>query len=241
MGIKIWKKRIGTILLSVALSAGFLSPAMAAGTKTVSTTKTKSTYYTAQKVANARENISLYGWAADEKNSAVSQAEVYLSMGLDELWKMVPSQNIPRSYGVNQPDGCLNCGTRINSYGIYPYRFHGDTIDWKLECPSCRVQFPTNNFKAYYEGGLDSNGNFDPVLAKQHNDQLIAKGQEGNLVNKSGLHMDDPKWGVDDGMGYGYNPSATADGGKPYTYVAYYAHWALWYGTGTPSILQRCV
>ncbi|MCI2125616.1 MAG: heparinase II/III-family protein [Prevotella sp.] len=224
--------------------------------------KCRSSYYTEERVRNAAENIQKYTWARKEKDEAVACAERWLADfngDYARIWDMMPSQKIPRSFAVNSLKGCLVCGTEINKYGNYSYLYDKHKIDWKLTCPNCHLTFPTNDFKSYYEGGLDSDGRFDPEKARRHNDALLRKGERGNLVNMyavKGLTADqlkdlkaagasdsiihritnDLNWGVDDGMGYHFNPSDKEKYGDPYTYVAYYAHWVIWYWRVMPML-----
>ncbi|HBN85088.1 MAG TPA: hypothetical protein DDZ89_14735, partial [Clostridiales bacterium] len=174
--------------------------------------KTRSTYYTDEKVAAARRNVEIYDWANSTKNAVVSRADSYVALGYEYLWNLVTPQSIPRGYGVNQTYGCLNCGNAIDAYGNYPYRADHVADPWKLECPNCRMKFPTNDFGAYYESGKDEHGIFNPELA----DRSL-------LVNTS-YPEKGASWGVDDGYGY------THTNGRRYTFIAYYNHWHLWHG-----------
>lgn len=217
--------------------------------------KTRSSFYTEEKVRNAAENIRSYAWASQQKDAILKRAKQYLAdfnNDYRQIWSLAPSQEIPRSFAVNSLSGCLVCGTAINRYGNYSYLYDKHDIDWKLTCPHCHVTFPTNDFKAYYEGGLERDGKFSRSKARETNDKLIKKGKRGNLVNlytingisprritelkAAGVSDDiihkittDPKWGVDDGMGYHFNPADKEKYGNPYTYVAYYSHWVIWY------------
>lgn len=191
--------------------------------KALSPSKTKASYYTSAKVATARQNIEQYSWAAQVKQDAITQADKYLALGYDKLWSSVTSQLLPRSYGVNQPLGCLKCGKEIDNYGNYPYQHDHANNPWKLTCPNCHYQFPTNDFESYYELGLNEKGEFIPELAKSKNDELVAAGETGYLVNVLYPEMGED-WGVDDG--YGYRDPIS---GKLYTFIPYYIHWALWY------------
>jgi oligo-alginate lyase len=216
-------KDYGLILLT-ALSTGeaYIIASLTYNEKTISASykikvvktlnsKTRSTYYTLERVQTARNNIQKYKWAENMKNSVVNQANKYLKLGYDNLWNLVTPQSIPRSYAVNQKIGCLNCGKKIDDYGAYPYILDATNSTFKLECPSCHMKFPTNDFKAYYESGKNKQGIFDPKLAKK-----------SLLVNKA-YPEKGSRWGVDDGNGY-------VDGkGNRFSYIAYYNHWGLWY------------
>lgn len=221
-----------------------------------------SSYYTEERVRNAAENIRKYAWARKEKEETVARADRWLANFNGDyvrIWDMMPSQKIPRSFAVNSLNGCLVCGKAINKYGNYSYLYDKHKIDWKLTCPNCHLTFPTNDFKSYYEGGLERDGNFNPEKARQYNDGLLQKGESGNLVNlyavrgltarqlkdlktagvsDSTIHRitTDPDWGVDDGMGYHFNPLDKDKYGDPYTYVAYYSHWVIWYWNVMPML-----
>ena len=168
-----------------------------------------------------RKEKNLY-FSQEDKEKLIRDASPYLALTYEEIWHSVTSQMVPRSYALTNPQtiGCPVCGRDVASYGNYPYLLNFTNAPWKLTCPSCKTQFPTNDFKSYYEGGLDEQGFFDPDLAKAHNDELIAAGETGNLVNL--LYLDKgEKWGVDDSTGF------IADNGQKYTFVAYYNYFYL--------------
>jgi len=169
-----------------------------------------------------RQNADKYEWARNMRDEAVREADRYLSLGLERLWRIVPPQSLPRSYGVNQRLGSPVTGKAIDAFGNYPYTADVIREPWKIKDPSSGYVFPTNDFAAYYESGLDERGTFDPKRA----DRRL-------LVNT--LYPDKgPDWGVDDGFGW------RDENGNPYTFVAYYVHWFLWCtGTGfIPNALK---
>lgn len=183
-------------------------------TSPVAGSKTRATYYTPDKVAAARSNVQQYPWAAVLRDEAVAKADHYLSNGLDFLWSSVPAQTLPRSYGVNQQLGSPITGRAIDQFGNYPYTADPLQQPWKIVDPSSGYTFPTNDFGAYYNSGLDEHGVFRPELADR---SLLVN----TLYPEKGA-----TWGVDDGFGW-------VDGqGNRYTFIAYYVHWFLWYKTG---------
>ncbi|GAA3406310.1 carbohydrate binding domain-containing protein [Paenibacillus hodogayensis] len=176
--------------------------------------KTRATYYTPAKVAAARDNVGQYSWAQSVRDGVLVRANKYLAKGLDFLWDSVPGPNLPRSYGVNQVLGSPITGRGIDVYGNYPYKADALNDPWKIVDPSSGYKFPTNDFGAYYRSGLDDHGLFQPALADR---SLLVN----TLYPEKG-----PTWGVDDGFGW------VDDNGNRYTFIAYYTHWFLWYGTG---------
>jgi hypothetical protein len=178
----------------------------------VSSSKTRSTYYTEAKVNNARHNITTYTWAQGARDSAIALADKYVQLGYEALWNAVTAQSLPRSYGVNQQKGSPVTGLDINRFGNYPYTADPINNPWRITDPSSGYQFPTNDFGAYYRSGLNPNGEFDPKLADR---SLLVN----TLYPEKG-----PTWGVDDGFGW------VDEKGDKYTFIAYYLHWNIWYG-----------
>ncbi len=205
--------------------------------------KTWRSYYTDEKVENARENITKYTWARKSKNTAVANADKYVAMGLDRLWEMVPGEGLARSWMIgyiNDPMGyhCPHpdCGVDLRAeYSTYPWIMDPINKPWKITCPNCRKQFPTNDFAKFYELGLDEHGVFDIDLAHTRNDELIAKGEKGYLVNELYPELGED-WGVDDGLGWKtgkYN--GTVEECK--TFIGYYIGRGLWVDNGILTAL----
>ncbi|MEA4832259.1 MAG: heparinase II/III family protein [Oscillospiraceae bacterium] len=203
-------------LLLAPMCAMWAVPSLAASSQPL---KKRATIYTDAKIAAARDNIKKYSWAKSEANSKIADADQLLGRySLEDIWAMIPSQKVFRSYGVNQTYGCLNCGNDIDAYGNYPYIIDYINDPWKVTCPSCGMKFPTNDYYAYYKSGLDENGIFQP-----------SKADRSLLVNTLYPEKGE-KWGVDDGTGY------VAPDGKKYFFVAYYNEYGNWYGILTQMI-----
>ncbi|RAV21064.1 heparinase II/III domain-containing protein [Paenibacillus contaminans] len=177
--------------------------------------KQKSTYYTSEKIAYARRNIAKYEWARRMKDAAVQEAESFMANGMEFLWKSVTPQTLPRGIRVHMELGSPVTGAQfLKEYGTYGWQGNPLTEPWKLTDPSSGFTFPTNDFGAYYESGLDEHGIFRKGLADPR-----------YLVNE--LYPDKgASWGVDDGFGW------IDEEGQKWTFIAYYNHWYLWYGAG---------
>lgn len=192
-------------------------------TSSITNSKTRRTYYTDEKIEAARENISKYDWAKSIKEGAVAEADRYVE-DLDFLWNLVPSQCVPRSFLVNEVNDkyiCPSCKTDLRAeFSNYPWVIDVVNNPWKLKCPKCGILFPTNDFGAYYESGLDEHGIFDPERA----DKSLLKNE---LYEDKG-----EDWGVDDGYGF------VDENGNRHTFIAYYAHWGLWYNSG---VIQKAL
>ncbi|MBO9605719.1 MAG: heparinase II/III family protein [Paenibacillaceae bacterium] len=180
--------------------------------------KTASTFYTAGKITAARDNIAQFAWARSLRDAAVAKADRYAALGYEFLWSVITPQSVPRSYAVNEEAGSPVAGHDIDAYGDYPYQTDPAGNPWKIVDPSSGYQFPTNDYAAYYQSGLNDSGLFDPALA----DRSL-------LVNK--LYPDKgADWGVDDGSGW-----IDGDGNK-FMFVAYYNHWGVWRDFVEPAL-----
>ncbi len=184
--------------------------------------KTRTTYFTAEKIAAARRNIESYAWAADLAAAVQPMADKFVALTDDQLWDSVSTQGVPRSYAVNQDLGSPITGRDIYQFGAYPWRADPISRPWKIVDPSSDYVFPTNDFAAYYASGLDDHANFHRADADP---QFLVN----ELYPERG-----PDWGVDDGFGW------IDDNGAKWTFVAYYNHWFSWYiaqsGTGFSAL-----
>lgn len=185
-------------------------------------------YYTKERLENLRANADTVDWVQKLRTDAVAAAKPWLERSDEELWRAVPGQSLPRTIDVtwdynfpkNPHLGCLNCGDAITKFGNYPYSPDFDNKTFKLTCPNCKVVFPTNDFAAYYESGIDERGLFDPENADK---KLLFNTEHPDPADP--LH----KYGVDDG--YGFVTRGDDGTGKRvdrrYKFVAYYA-WGYW-------------
>jgi hypothetical protein len=57
-------------------------------------------YYNAQRVANLRANVERHDWARRERDRAVAGADRWVKMSDEELWRLIPCQNLPRCIDV---------------------------------------------------------------------------------------------------------------------------------------------
>ena len=152
--------------------------------------KTHSIFFPPERSAAIRSNIEKYRWARDLSQSAVEKAEYWLQLSLDEVWDIMFSSAITRSWFVRS-DGC--CPSCLQSVPMFTWKFDAVKTPWKTCCPHCHEFFPKNDFGRYYLSGLDGRGLFDNSLA------------DPSLVfNTEHPDADDPLhlFGVDDGDGY---------------------------------------
>lgn len=176
--------------------------------------------YTEEKITNARNNCNKFDWAIKIKQSTVKDADYWVNKPDEELWMMIPGQDLPRCIDVtlNREEknpmvyGCLKCRKDILRFGTYPYNPDFVNKPWKLTCPSCGEVFPKNDFGKYYASGIDEHGLFNPEKA----DSTL-------LFNTDHPDPSDPlyKYGVDDGFGY------IDSNGHVNRFIGYYV-WKYW-------------
>jgi len=178
--------------------------------------KDASRLVTAEERANAQQNIMQFPWAEQEQQAAISAAGYWLNMSDDDLWQLIPAQELPRGIHTNKVIGCPNCGDGIVPYGNYPWRhdfWNNDFGRWKIKCPNCGQVYPKNDFKAFYDTALDEHGMFRRALGDRsllHNETCTDTGNPACTV-----HVDD---------GYGM---LDADGNTHFA-IAYYVQWGHW-------------
>ncbi len=77
----------------------------------------------------------------------------------DEIYNIIPGPSVPRTFGTVlatdlEPNrgigkGCPVCGTAIfeGRSGFYPWKYSTDPLDWKIRCPNCNTEFPSNDWR----------------------------------------------------------------------------------------------
>jgi hypothetical protein len=184
--------------------------------------KKQSTFYSQIKIQNAISNCARFPWAKALQIDAVEAAKPYLAYSDDELWDMVFSTTLPRSWMVLSDGICPSCG---ESVPMYSWKIDPNTHAWKVECPHCGERFPKNDFYQYYRSGLDEAGVFRYELA-----------DASLLYNEEHPAETDPLrlFGVDDGHGY-------IQDGKRYLFAATYLVYGQWKKRITDAIRKLSV
>ena len=182
--------------------------------------KTCSRFVTAAMRANVLRHAEAHSWVAAHREAASSQAEQWLARSDDELWALVPSQELPRGIMTNvgvlyqgKKAGCPSCGDGITPYGNYPWKTDVWHRPWTITCPNCAAVYPKNDFYAFYQTALDEHGMFRREL-----------GDRSLLFNAEHPNPDDPlhKVFVDDGYGM------LDEKGNTHHAIPYFVQWGLW-------------
>lgn len=191
------------------------------------------TIYTDEMVANAKYNVKNYKWGVSRLKSIGGKSYPYV-YSFEDIYNMIPHEGIPRSYENSTRDVsneikfcCPNCGISVEEVFGGEWAHNPLEYPWKIWCPNCGTNYPTNDFGLLYERGLDENGVYNRELAYQRNAEAVARGEKDALVNE--LYPEKgPTWMVDDG--FGWSPSSGTYGTKDlyqYAPVARYVDY-LW-------------
>jgi len=176
--------------------------------------KTKRTLYTDKKIQNMHKNIQLFSWAKEKAEKVIARADRYLAHGIDRLTSMLPAQNIGRSFDVSQEHGCPHCGMEMMRYGNVGWKYDFIEHPWKVICPNCGRMYPSNDFGAFYESGLDEHGLFS-----------YDRADRSLLVNELYPEMG-PDFAVDDGRGWLIDASDPEH--NRFTFIAHYIGCCVW-------------
>ncbi|MCC6145740.1 MAG: heparinase II/III family protein [Candidatus Hydrogenedentes bacterium] len=172
--------------------------------------KTGSVLYPQPVVDQVRTNVANDPWAAGVRDRVVEAAAFWREMSDEDLWALMFSPNLERSWMVWSNGYSPVTGEPVP---MYNWKADAKTHPWKLQDPTSGEWFPKNDFGAFYKSGLDERGWFDPARA----DRAL-------LFNTEHPDPNDPKhlFGVDDGTGY-----VNGKGEKWRFIAAYliYGHW----------------
>src|SRR5687768_14306748 len=148
-------------------------------------TQRSSAFYPPHLLERIRANAEKSDWGKSIRARAIAAAEPWKTKSDDELWSLMFGATIPRSWHVFSNGTCPACEKPVP---MYDWKIAALKDPWKVRCPHCQELFPRNDFKKFYDSGLDEHGVFDPKRA----DRAL-------LVNAEHPDQSDPKhtFGVD--------------------------------------------
>lgn len=172
--------------------------------------KQSSALYPPDVMARVRANVADGQWAAGVRARVVEAAAPWRGMDDETLWGLMVGATLPRSWMV-WSDG----HSPVTGEPVPMYNWKMDAVNhpWKVQDPTSGAWFPTNDFKAYYDSGLDERGVFDE-----------ARADRSLLFNAAHPDPNDPLhlFGVDDGHGY------VNEKGERWLFVATYLIYGQW-------------
>lgn len=169
--------------------------------------KSRSVFFDENIQLKIRNNCSIYKNALEIKNKKLLAAKWWYEKTYDELWGLMFSPTIKRSWMALSYGCCPVCKKNVN---MYDWVIDAINMPWKLKCPHCGELFPKNDFKAYYESGLDIKGVFRYEKAFVN---LLVNSIDNTKCNN---------FGVDDGNGY------LGENGDRWMFIGTYLVYGQW-------------
>jgi oligo-alginate lyase len=171
--------------------------------------RTASVFFPPPLVERVRVSSQSSDWGKQLRQRVIELADQWRDRSDDELWSMMFASTLPRSWMVWSNGHCPACKADVP---MYTWHIDALAMPWKVQCPHCRQQFPTNDFARFHDSGLDQHGTFDPSRA----DRSL-------LFNAEHPDPDHPlhKFGVDDGTGY-------VDGENRWRFIGAYLIYGQW-------------
>ncbi len=114
--------------------------------------KTSRTLMTDEEISRVRERCRRDKAAADYRDSIVQQAREWADMSAEALRHLLPDGRVPRAFDVSAK-GCPLHGTSIYQHGTYPWKLDPQH-PFALICPVGGERYPSNDFEAFYRGGM---------------------------------------------------------------------------------------
>jgi len=172
-------------------------------------TKVASAFFPVGLVSRARRNAETYAWASQARDAMIAGAQPWMQLSDEELWGLMFSNSIKRSWMVWSNGHCPACQQPVP---MYEWVVHALAQPWKVQCPHCQELFPKNDFLKFYRSGLNEQGVFEPARADR---ALLFDVEHPDPTDP--LHG----FGVDDGDGY-------VAGEKRWRFIGAYLIYGQW-------------
>jgi hypothetical protein len=176
----------------------------------------KSVFYPDRLTEALRRNAENESWARQTRDRIVAGAQPWLDCPDALLWQAMFAPTLKRSWMVWSDGHCPSCkgDTPMYAWEIDPAKH-----PWKVKCPHCQELYPKNDFKAYYDSGIDERGVFDRDKADR---ALLVEDRSGKSASRQIGKSDSPTgFGIDDGNGY-------SDGENTWMFIATYLIYGQW-------------
>ncbi|MBN1623839.1 MAG: heparinase II/III family protein, partial [Clostridia bacterium] len=161
--------------------------------------KSRNYFFTEEIQDQIRNNIKTNKAAEQMAARFLADTGYWKNLSYRELTSLMFSPELKRSWFVMSDGICPVCK---ESVPMYNWLHDPMNTPWKMKCPHCSTLFPSNDFGAYYNSGLDDTGRFHHEKA----DRSLLVSSDGGIV-------------IDDGNGW-YD-----ENGKRYMFIgAFLAH-----------------
>ncbi|MGQ9879595.1 MAG: heparinase II/III domain-containing protein [Armatimonadota bacterium] len=108
--------------------------------------------FTPEQVQRARQRLTNEEPARQAVQDILQMAQQWAQFGDEFLCETIPPPQVPRAFNISF-SGCPVCGRETFKYGNYGFETPLEK-PWKVICPNCKSEFPSNDFGAFLKGGM---------------------------------------------------------------------------------------
>ncbi len=108
--------------------------------------------FTGEQIQRARQRITHEQPARQAVQDILRMAQEWSQFSDEYLRETIPPPQVPRAFNISF-SGCPVCGRETFRYGNYGFETPLEK-PWKVICPNCKSEFPSNDFGAFLKSGL---------------------------------------------------------------------------------------
>lgn len=115
-------------------------------------TKKTPALFTPEQIQRARQRLANEESARQVVQNILQMAQQWAQFGDEFLRETIPPPQVPRAFNISF-SGCPVCGMETFKYGNYGFETPLEK-PWKVICPNCKSEFPSNDFGAFLKSGM---------------------------------------------------------------------------------------
>lgn len=108
--------------------------------------------FTPEQVQRARHRLANEEPARQVVQDILQMARQWAQFSDEYLRETIPPPQVPRAFNISF-SGCPVCGRETFKYGNYGFETPLER-PWKVICPNCKSEFPSNDFGAFLKSGM---------------------------------------------------------------------------------------
>lgn len=108
--------------------------------------------FTPEQVQRARQRMAEQPSARQAVQQIMQMAQRWAQFDDENLRETIPPPQVPRAFNISF-SGCPVCGRETFKYGNYGFETPLEK-PWKVICPNCKSEFPSNDFAAFLRSGM---------------------------------------------------------------------------------------
>jgi len=108
--------------------------------------------FTPEQVQRARQRLAHEEPAKQAVQDILQMAQQWVQFDDTYLRDTIPPPQVPRAFNISF-SGCPVCGRETFKYGNYGFETPLER-PWKVICPNCKSEFPSNDFGAFLKSGM---------------------------------------------------------------------------------------